>query len=74
MAKRKTPQGLPIAERVRGLVTDVGDAVLLSARGLDEGDLIAQGDLIIRYGITQLGKPHLSIVPELVVADYARAA
>ncbi len=70
MSKRKTPQSLPIAERVRGHVSRVGAAALLSARYLEEGDPIAQGDLIIRYGITYLGKPHLSIVPDLVVADY----
>ena len=31
---------------------------------------LAQGDLVVRYGITYLGAPQLSIVPELVVADY----
>ncbi len=70
MAKRKMPQGLPVAERVRGVVRRVGAAALFSACDIAEGELIAQGDLVIRYGITYLGKPHLSIVPELVAADY----
>lgn len=43
---------------------------LLSSRKLPAGEEIAQGDLIVRYGITYLGKPLFSIVPDLVVADY----
>lgn len=64
------PHRRPISERVTGVVTRLGDATLLSSRKLPEGDEIAQGDLVIRYGITFLGKPQLSIVPDLVVADY----
>jgi len=64
------PQRQPISEQVAGVVTDVGGRALLSASALDEGDIIAGGELTLRYGITYLGKPHLSIVPDLVVADY----
>ena len=32
--------------------------------------MIAEGDFVIRYGITYLGKPQYSIVPDLVVVDY----
>ncbi|MCY3782107.1 MAG: hypothetical protein OXG78_17465 [Chloroflexi bacterium] len=60
----------PITDRVTGVVTQAGDAMLLSSRKLPAGDEIAQGELVVRYGVTYLGKPHLSIVPDLVVADY----
>lgn len=60
----------PIAEQVAGVVTRIGDGALLSSRKLSAGEEVAQGDLILRYGITYLGKPQLSIVPDLVVADY----
>ena len=69
--KRKTEaRHLPISERVAGSVSEVDGHALLSPAGLPGGDVIARGDLILRYGITFLGKPHLSIVPHLVVADY----
>jgi len=52
------------------MVAEVDGHVLLSAAELSVGEVIARGELILRYGITYLGKPHLSIVPHLVVADY----
>ena len=70
MSEQISSQGLPIADRVRAVATRLDEDALLSISALGEGDLIAQGELILRYGITYLGKPHLSIVPELVVADY----
>lgn len=70
MSEQFAPQRLSVAERVRAIVTCLGDFALLSADELATGEVVAQGDLIIRYGITYLGKPHLSIVPDLVVADY----
>ena len=51
-------------------MTAIGGRALLSPAELDEGDLAARGALTLRYGITYLGKRHLSIVPNLVVADY----
>ena len=70
MSGQFVPHRQPIAERVTAVVTRVDDMALLSSSSLPAGDEIAQGDLIVRYGITYLGKPHLSIVPDLVVADY----
>ena len=69
--KRKTDvQRQPISEQVKGTVTKVDGHALLSTAELPEGEAVARGDLILRYGITYMGKPHLSIVPHLVVADY----
>lgn len=70
MTGQFAPERQPITEQVPGAVTRVGDHVLFSGHDLGVGELIARGDLVIRYGITYLGKPHLSIVPDLVVADY----
>ena len=52
------------------MVTEIGVQALLSSAELAEGRVIARGELILRYGITYLGKPQFSIVPHLVVADY----
>ena len=60
----------PISDQVEGFVSNIGGRALLSASQLDEGESLARGELTIRYGITYVGKPHLSIVPDLVVADY----
>lgn len=70
MKRKSEVQQLPISERVAGVVTEVGGQALLSSAELPGGAAIARGALIVRYGITFLGKPHLSIVPHLLVADY----
>ncbi len=70
MPEESEPYRAPIAERVTGVVTLLAGAALLSSRKLTVGETIAQGELVIRYGITYLGKPHVTIVPDLVVADY----
>ena len=70
MTKKKTPEREPISERVSAIVTRIDEGVLLSRHRLGSGEILAQGDLTLRFGITYLGKPQLSIVPNLVVADY----
>lgn len=70
MSDKSLPERLPISDRVSAVVTRIDGRSLLSSASLDAGDELAQGVLIIRYGITYLGKPQLSIVPDLVVADY----
>lgn len=70
MKRKSEVQHLPISERVAGVVTEIDGHALLSSAELTAGRAIARGDLVFRYGITFLGKPHLSIVPRLVVADY----
>lgn len=64
------PERQPISERISAFVTCIDGISLLSLNALASGDLLAHGDLFLRYGITYLGKPQLSIVPDLVVADY----
>ena len=60
----------PIADQLTGVVTEVDGQALLSSAELTDGAAIARGELTIRYGITYFGKPQMSIVPDLVVADY----
>ena len=70
MKRKSEIQRQPISDQAAGIVTEVEGHALLSAAELTVGEVIARGELILRYGITYLGKPHLSIVPHLVVADY----
>jgi len=70
MTKQKMPERQPISERVAAIVMRVDERALLSHKRLEVGEIMAQGDLTLRFGITYLGKPQLSIVPDLVVADY----
>lgn len=70
MKRKLAIPGEPVTERLAGVATMLDGQALLSRRALAEGEAIASGELFLRYGITFLGKPHLSIVPYLVVADY----
>ncbi len=62
-------QRLPISDKVRGLLTRLDDSWLLADHALDRGRVVAGGELIVRYGISILGKPQDRLVPDLVVAD-----
>jgi hypothetical protein len=70
MKRKSTIQRESIADQISGVVTELDGQALLSAAVLADGAAIARGKLTVRYGITYFGKPHLSIVPDLVVADY----
>ena len=58
-----------VSDSARGVITRLDSSCLLSADALSSGEIIARGELEIRYGIPLLGKPHLHIVPDLVVGD-----
>lgn len=70
MPEQLAPHRKPINDCVAGVITRVAENTLLSSRKLPLGQEIAQGDFVTRYGITYLGKPQFSIVPDLVVSDY----
>ena len=70
MRKRSAPPREPISDQVTGVLTRVDGSILLSAADLQAGKSLHRGGVILRYGITYLGKPYRSIVPDLVVADY----
>lgn len=68
----KIPERQAIFDDFQGYLYQVEDDFLLASHPLDDLPLIQQGQLIIRYGITLLGKPHLSIVPALLALDYGQ--
>lgn len=70
MPARAIPERQPLADAFRGCVLAVDDARLLAPTPVDGASVVAQGDLVARYGVCYLGKPHLSVVPGLVAIDY----
>lgn len=70
MPNQAMPERKPIADEYAGVIVKLGDTPLLASEELESSETIARGTFIIRYGIRFLGKPHISIVPNLVVLDY----
>lgn len=64
------PERQPIADHFDGVVTRLSTRQVLARSSPPAGDIIASGDLVIRYGVAFLGKPHLAIVPGLIALDY----
>lgn len=52
-----------------GYLLKVGDEHLLATHIIDNTEVIAHGELVVRYGIVYLGRSYLSIVPDLVAFD-----
>ena len=67
------PHRTPINDTFHGVVCRSKFHVLLTITPLDNWDIVASGEFIIRYAIPYLEKPHLAIVPDLVVADYGQS-
>lgn len=70
MPKQSIPKRMPISDAFSGMISQFDNTYILSTERVPEAPFIAEGDFIIRYGITYLGKPQYSIVPDLVVVDY----
>lgn len=70
MAKQQIPDREPIADLITGVISQFDNFYILSAKLLASAVEVASGDFYIRYGITYLGKPFYSVVPDLVVLDY----
>lgn len=70
MPKQQIPDRKPIGDVVSGIISQFDNRYILSIHAILSAEFIAEGDFIMRYGITYLGKPHYSIVPDLVVVDY----
>jgi hypothetical protein len=64
------PDRAPHTDPFRGVVLRVGDDDLLAAAPSAGVDVIAEGELVLRYGVRYLGKAWLAIVPGLVAIDY----
>ncbi len=64
------PERQPIGDLFAGAVLALADAYVIALAAPEGVNVVAQGDLIARYGVRYLGKPHVSIVPGLVAIDY----
>jgi len=70
MPKQQIPDREPIGDVFTGVISQFDNLNILSPQPLDSTVQIAEGEFVVRYGITYLGKSHYSIVPNLVVVDY----
>jgi hypothetical protein len=64
------PERQPIADPFRGVVLRVDQTHLLARAPQPGTEVVASGDLIVRYAVQYLDKPHLAIVPGLIALDY----
>ncbi|MAS33076.1 MAG: hypothetical protein CL610_03655 [Anaerolineaceae bacterium] len=67
---RAIPERRPIADHFRGTLLRADEAYLLALTPQADTETVTSGQLVVRYGIAYLGKPHLAIVPGLVALDY----
>lgn len=70
MTKQQIPDRVPIGDTVTGTIGKFNQQYFLLIQSAEETSSIASGTFVVRYGIPYLGKPHYSIVPDLVVLDY----
>jgi hypothetical protein len=64
------PDRQPIVDHFQGFALQIADQQVLALGQLPDSQILASGDLVIRYGIEYLGKPQYTIVPGLVALDY----
>jgi hypothetical protein len=65
----RMPPRQPIGDTFIGYLLKVSDEHLLATHAIDTAEVIAQGELVVRYGVVYLGRSYLSIVPDLVAFD-----
>lgn len=70
MARPTIPEREPIYDVFLGTLIKWQATHALTVEDPHHTETVATGQLIVRYGIRYLGKPHLSIVPGLVALDY----
>lgn len=71
MARPTIPERQPVGDAFTGVVVQAGaHQALAFAPGA--ADVLHAAPGIVRYGVRFLGKPHLSIVPGLIVVDYGQ--
>jgi hypothetical protein len=64
------PERAPIGDRFNGLILQCGERQALALSPQPEAETLSSGSFVVRYGLRYLGKPHLSVVPGMVVLDY----
>lgn len=70
MPAPRIPERQAIDDNFTGIVIDAGEHFLLSDETVEGYDSRHEGTFVLRYGVTFLGKPHMSIVPALLALDY----
>lgn len=70
MVGKAIPERQPIGDAFSGVVLQIGERQALALTAQAGAQVVASGNLVVRYAIRYLGKPHLSIVPGLVALDY----
>ena len=70
MSAPRIPDRNPIGDTFEGVVLSVGDYAVLAHTLISDYPVLHSGTMIIRYGITFLGKPQYSIVPAILALDY----
>ena len=70
MRAPRIPDRNPIGDIFEGVVLGVGDYAVLAHAPIADYAILHHGKMIIRYGITFLGKPQYSIVPAILALDY----
>lgn len=70
MPSPKIPPRKAIHDSFVGVVLKIDEHYLLAPAPLDGYETLHEGKFTIRYGVVYLGKPHYSIVPDLLALDY----
>ncbi|MGB7340967.1 MAG: hypothetical protein WBC91_18865 [Phototrophicaceae bacterium] len=70
MSAPRIPDRQPIGDCYTGIIMLVDGYYLLADSVISGYEATHEGDFIVRYGVVYLGKPHLSIVPDLMALDY----
>lgn len=70
MPPGQIPERDPVSDIIVGSLVRFNKAHLLALEPPDGAQIIASGELIIRYAVRYIDRPHLSIVPGLVALDY----
>ena len=64
------PARAPLGDPFDGAILSVRGTQLLTLAAPPDALAVAAGAFVARYGVRYLGKPHLSVVPGLIVVDY----
>lgn len=70
MPAPRIPDRQPIGDAYTGIIITIDEHHLLADSSITDQEVVHNGDFIVRYGVVYLGKPHLSIVPDLMALDY----
>jgi hypothetical protein len=64
------PERQPLGDPFVGSAIQIDGMQALALVDLQRVEILHSGDMIVRYGVRYLGKPHLSVVPGLIAVDY----